>query len=117
MKHIINKIISMGSAVAVSAITLTAKAQGTLPPYVPKTGLQDKSNITAVLTNIANFFGTFVIAISVLTLLYAGFKFLTAGENEDSISAARRMITWGIVGIVVALLAFSVAPIVGSFLQ
>ena len=70
--------------------------------------------VASVIANIANFMGSLILAISVIVILYAGFKFLTAGDEEEAVTGARKMITWGIVGIIVALVAYSIPFLVQS---
>lgn len=103
MKNFLKKIFA--SAVALTpAISL---AQITVPQGA---GVQVKTatDVGNVIGKVANFMGSLILAISVIIILYAGFKFLTAGDNDEAVTGARKMITWGIVGIIVALVAYSV---------
>ena len=46
-----------------------------------------------------------LLAVAVLAIIYAGFLFITAGGKEESVTTARKMLLYAIIGIVVALLA------------
>ena len=65
---------------------------------------------------VARFFGSLLFAIAVLIFLYAAFLYITAGENEDTTTKARLFLTWGIVGLVVALVAWSLPLLVANIL-
>ena len=80
----------------------------------PKVDIGSAPKVGLLIANIANFMGSLILAISVIVILYAGFRFLTAGEEEEAITGARKMITWGIVGIIVALVAYSIPILVTS---
>lgn len=78
---------------------------------VPKVGsLQDI--ISAIENAAAMIFG----AIAVIAFITAGILFLTAGGQPEKIAAARSAFIWGIAGVVVGIIAFSIIKIVGSFL-
>jgi hypothetical protein len=54
----------------------------------------------------------FLGVIAVLIILLGGFKWMTAGGNEDGIGEAKQMIGAGVVGLVVILAAFGIAQFV-----
>lgn len=49
-------------------------------------------------------------------LLWGAFTILTAGDDTDKITSAKRTLTWGIVGIVVIISAALIVRIIGSIL-
>ncbi|MEK7578705.1 MAG: hypothetical protein AAB456_03250, partial [Patescibacteria group bacterium] len=61
--------------------------------------------------------GGIVLTISIIMLLYAAVLFLVAGASETAHTKAKNVLIYAIVGIVVALLAFSVDPFITSILQ
>lgn len=120
MKPLINKIGSgiVGAVSLVGALIAHAQIQpgtGQIPVYT-SSGIQDVTALGTRFTVGIQYFATFVIAISVIMLLWAGFKFITAGDNEEEVGKARKMITYGIVGLVVAFLAFSLPVIIRQFI-
>ena len=54
--------------------------------------------------------------IAVLIILLGGFKWMTAGGNEDGIGEAKKMIGAGVVGLVVILASYGIAQFVISAL-
>ena len=54
--------------------------------------------------------------IAVLIILLGGFKWMTAGGNDDGITEAKAMISAGIIGMVIILSAFGIAQYVVGIL-
>ncbi len=46
-----------------------------------------------------------LMAISVIVIIIAGFMFVTAGGNDDTVTKARTMLLYAVIGIVVAIIA------------
>src|SRR3989344_5960036 len=69
-----------------------------------------------VQTVLNNFLGLIVwpifFSVSILVLIWAGFLFLTAQGDPAKITASKKLVIWAIVGIVVAILAFSVINVI-----
>ncbi|MCX6724283.1 MAG: hypothetical protein NT155_03900 [Candidatus Staskawiczbacteria bacterium] len=55
--------------------------------------------------------------IAVIMFLVAGILFLTAGGQPEKIQSARSAFIWGVAGVVVGIIAYSIIAIVGSFVQ
>ena len=68
-------------------------------------GLFEDGGIFQTITNTLLFL---LGAISVIMLVYGGFRYATSGGNQDSVNAAKNTILYAVVGIVVALIAFAV---------
>lgn len=121
MKHLINKI-RAGIVASLSLITaLTAHAQltpgtGQVPQYQQVT-VSNITTLSAIFTQGIRWLAAFVFGVGVIMILWAGFKFITAGDNEEEVGKARQMITYGIVGLLVAGLAYSLPVIVQTFLM
>jgi hypothetical protein len=56
-------------------------------------------------------------AIAVICFVVAGILFLTAGGAPEKVQSARSAFIWGIAGVVVGIMAFSIIAIVASVLQ
>ena len=56
-------------------------------------------------------------AIAVIFFVVAGILFLTAQGNPEQLSKAKAAFFWGIVGVVVGIIAYSIITIVGSIIQ
>ena len=55
--------------------------------------------------------------LAVLMFLFAGIRFLTAGGEPEKVQTARAAFMWGIAGVVVGIIAFSIIAIVGSIIH
>ena len=50
--------------------------------------------------------------IAVIIILLGGFKWMTAGGNEDKVGEAKKLIVAGIIGLVIIIAAFAIATFV-----
>jgi type IV secretory pathway VirB2 component (pilin) len=50
--------------------------------------------------------------IAVAIVLAAGFKWMTAGGNEDKIDEAKKLMTSGVVGLIIILSAWGIATFI-----
>lgn len=69
-------------------------------------------NPATALTRIANFVWTIAAGVSVIMLIWAGVMFLTAAGNPQKIKQAQDAFFWGVVGVAVTVIAFSVPALV-----
>ena len=59
----------------------------------------------------------FIVAIwAVLFIIIGGFQMVTAAGNEEGYLKARKTVTWAIIGLVIAMLSFSIVAIVQNFI-
>ena len=76
-------------------------------------GTQDlRATIMLVINIIMGFLGI----IAVIIILTGGFKWMTAGGNEEKVAEAKKLIIAGIVGLAIILGAYSIAAFVVSSL-
>ncbi len=76
-----------------------------------QTGLGDKDprSIAATIIRVAlGFLGI----IAVILILFAGFKWMMAGGNEDQVADAKKMLVAGIIGLLIIVSAFALANFV-----
>lgn len=85
----------------------------TIPTGIPSNGLCTLQNILQTLSNLFFFLGPILALIS---LLYAGVRWITSGGEKQSTDLAKRMITYTIVGLVIILFAYSIMSIIGQLL-
>lgn len=71
-------------------------------PTEPVTSIED---VIGVIETFASWLFTIILAIAVVMLLYAGLLWMTAGGDEEKLGTARKVLIWGLVGIVIALVA------------
>jgi len=72
-------------------------------------GSQDPRTIAA---NVINVILGFLGIVAVIIILAGGFKWMTAGGNQDKVDEARKLITAGVIGLVIILAAFGIATFV-----
>jgi hypothetical protein len=76
------------------------------PPAAPPTSTYDNPLLTALnVTTVPQFLLVLVdlvflisVPIIVICIIYSGFLFVTAGDNESQISKARTVFTWTVIG-------------------
>lgn len=76
-------------------------------------GTRDPRDIAA---NVINIILGFLGIIAVIIILIGGFKWMTAGGNEDKVSEARKLIVAGVIGLVIILASYGIATFVLSSL-
>ena len=54
----------------------------------------------------------FLAIIVVILILYGGFVWMTAGGNEDKVATGKKIITAGVVGLIIVLAAWGIAAFV-----
>jgi hypothetical protein len=64
--------------------------------------------VASVIRVILGFLGI----VAVIIILLGGFKWMTAGGNEDKVAEARKLIVSGIIGLVIIMAAFGIAQFV-----
>lgn len=73
---------------------------------------QGNNDFSAVLARIINVGISFLGVIAVIIILAGGFKWMTAGGNEDKVKEAQTMMKQAVVGLVVIFLAYALANFV-----
>lgn len=84
------------------------------------TGAFGLCEIVRILDNFIGWAQVILFSVAVIMALYAAFLFITsgtAGEKEDSVSKARKTLIYAAVGVAVALLAYTIVPIVSNLLN
>jgi len=73
--------------------------------------IQTTDDIISIIIGLVNWVAWFVALVAVLFGLYAGILFITAGGDDEKLTKAKNILLYSIVGIVVAILAFSIVAI------
>ncbi len=74
-------------------------------------------DVIKILENIANWLMAVFIVATVIAFLIAGFLYLTAADNPERQKRANKMILYGVIGVVVALLSGGMVALIQSFLE
>ena len=79
--------------------------------YGTYTGLGTKDVREGVMT-IVNVLLGFLGIIAILIILYGGFLWMTAAGNEEKVDQAKKIITAGIIGLIIIFVSFAIATFV-----
>ena len=74
-------------------------------------------SLQQIIHDVENAAGLVFGALAVILFIFAGIRFLTAGGEPEKVQTARGAFMWGIVGVVVGIIAFSIIAIVGSIIR
>jgi hypothetical protein len=69
------------------------------------TDSSNNDSLTSVITKIIQVFSIVVGAVSVIMIIYGGFKYITSGGNDGNVSGAKNTIMYAVIGLVVVALA------------
>lgn len=112
-KHIMS-----AATVATALAPLLAAAQFT--DQYGSTGAPVVSNATTlggvlgILRTLSGWFLGILVALAVVFLVYAAFMYLTSGGEEESLKKAKNYLVYGLVAIVVGLLARGLVILIGT---
>jgi type IV secretion system pilin len=79
--------------------------------YGTYTGLGTK-DIREGVMNIVNVLLGFLGILAIIIILWGGFRWLTSGGNEEKVGEAKKIITAGIIGLVIIFTAYAIASFV-----
>jgi len=80
------------------------------------TGLPNESNATDIIFRIIQILLAIAGLVAVIFLIIGGFRYITAGGNEETAETAKKTITNAIIGIVVIILAFVIVRVISNAL-
>jgi len=75
------------------------------------------SDLNSLITAILNVIWVVFVVIAVIMFVVAGILFVSSQGIPEKVGQARQSFIWGIVGVVVAIIAFSIIAIVETFLS
>ncbi|MDF1498217.1 MAG: hypothetical protein P1P85_02590 [Patescibacteria group bacterium] len=115
MKNLIKSI----SALSIAAFAFAFSYNTTFAAVISTWGAKSKpagvpTDIRAAIMNLTNWILGFVSIIATLVIIYGGVQYLTAGGNEDAVGNAKKTISYGIIGIVIAGLAYAMVIVVST---
>ncbi len=109
VKHLLSLVIVMSFvfAPAVFALDVQTDLGGNV---VTNSGLKlgDNSPVK-IITNLINTAMLLLGLGAVIIILLAGFKWMTAGGNEEKVSEAKKLMSAGVIGIIIILSAWGIA--------
>ncbi|MDO8667997.1 MAG: hypothetical protein Q7K35_02760 [bacterium] len=75
---------------------------------LPGSGMDLRATIERVIKLVMGFLGI----IAVVVILIGGFKWMTAGGNEDKVGEAKKLLISGLIGLIIVVLAYAIAVFV-----
>lgn len=108
-------VVAMIAVLVVAIAPLAASAQFNLPT-AGNTNLPSEENVNDFIISIINILLGIVGLIAVLFLIIGGFRYVTAGGNEESAESGKKTIINAIIGIVIVILAFVIVRVVATAL-
>lgn len=69
----------------------------------------EETDVRVVIVNIINLALSFLGLIAVILILWGGFKWMTAGGNDESVEAAKKIIIAAVIGLAIILSAYAIA--------
>lgn len=109
MKKIVT-IMTLGVIFALTAVPALADLDVGLD-YGTYTGLGTKDireGVMAIVQALLGFLGI----IAIIIILYGGFVWLTSAGNEEKVSQAKKIITSGIIGLIIIFVSYAIASFV-----
>jgi hypothetical protein len=103
------KIILSLLAIGLAILPFSVLAQG---------GLYESSNVTieSLGVSIGNAIWIIFTIIAVICFIAAGIIFLTAFGDPEKVKTARSAVLWGVVGIIVAIMAYGIVAMIRSII-
>lgn len=104
--------IKIALALVLSAVLLSPVVALAVPAGVPTV-----SGLSQIVTYIENALWIIFGLIAVIMFVVAGITFMTAGGQPDKVATARSAFIWGVAGVVVGILAYSIIAIVSTVMK
>lgn len=115
------KALSVSSVIAYAMTYSTAVLAASPAPgvFISKWGAKCRptgvpTDIRVAIMNVTNWILGFIAIVATLVIIYGGVQYLTAGGNEDSVANAKKTISYGIIGVVIAGLAYAMVIVVST---
>ena len=81
--------------------------------YATNLGLASQNgDVRDTAVDIVKYLMTFLGIIATVVILLGGFKWMTAGGNEDKVAEAKKLLVAGMIGLVIVLAAFAIVTFV-----
>ena len=98
------------ACIIASPLVVMAAPWDNPPPF------DQSPNLSGLIAGIMRAVWMVFAAIVIILFIYAGIRFLTAGGQPEKIQEARMALLWGVVGVIVVILAYSIFAIAQSII-
>ena len=111
------KIANIATIVTVFALALPMVAGAAfVVPECGTTGVPCEANATAIIMRVIEVLLSIAGLLAVIFLIVGGFRYITAGGNEETAESAKKTIIIAIIGIVVVILSFVIVRVISNAL-
>jgi hypothetical protein len=116
-KQLVKGIVSAAMAASM-ALPMVALAQGAvtsnelLPGQIATELGQQQQDLRITIARIIRTAMSLLGIVAVLIILYGGFKWMTAAGSDEQVGEAKKIITAGIIGLIIILTAYAIASFV-----
>jgi hypothetical protein len=86
------------------------------PPYQNCTGIACSGSVVQLAAKVVTILLYFAGIVAVIFVIIGGYKYMTAGGNEESATKGRKTMTQAIIGLVIVILAYVIITAVTNFL-
>jgi len=97
----IKTFLALSAIASVGLLPLVGLAGGTTSP----TEAPMVDDVIAFLDKIRDWLFTFLLIVAVIFFILAAYDFVTAGGNPEKVDSARQKLIYGVIGIIIALVA------------
>ncbi|MGW8185122.1 MAG: hypothetical protein ACWGHO_03350 [Candidatus Moraniibacteriota bacterium] len=105
----------IGLAIGIAAPSFLKEIYTALSASTTNAAVNAAPSLAAIALKVLNFLLSVTGTIAIIMLVAAGIAYLTAAGNEGQIETAKKMTTWAIIGIAVALGALVIVKQIASF--
>jgi len=102
-------------AIALAQVDPVDSSNRNSAPDVPANRVTSYGELIDLIILIARWMFGILMAVGLLYLIYAAFRYLLAQGDDDKITEARKALTWSIIAIVIGFLAWGLIGLVESF--
>lgn len=88
-----------------AATTQTVDAGSLTPQECQTKTAGGESHFDKILSDIINIFSIIVGITAVIMIVYAGFRYVTSGGNQESVKSAKQTLIYALIGLVIVALA------------
>ena len=85
------------------------------PANIPTVGGNPSNFVAGLIRGSISFLLIVSFIVAFFWIIFAGFRFITAGSDSKSVSAAWSQIYWGFIGLIVVVGAFAIIKLVETF--
>lgn len=73
-------------------------------------------NIQGLVIRLLKWLMTIIAMVAVVAVVISGFRMVVSGGGEQEVKSAKKMLTWSIIGLVIASLAYSIVAVTQNIL-